>query len=1191
MLSRRYVSFGEHIAYFVTLIFLILRIPLTHPGYITDVSSSIFSLKLLRLQNLPLAENFLTSSFGFSVTPFYFPFSSIAFFFAGIYAYAVTYLLFIYGIYYILAYLLSRIFYKTLNMTRISLQGFSFLYITIMFFNAVFFYDSPGIMDWVFGIPLIMYSMIKIYRLLKGLDSSKLDYVKAVLPPLMLSFADPRFTIWFLMIIIFLLIPTIYKKADFRKIIILLGYFLLIGLPVFIFIFIISTIGAFNTAYVSPRPLTLSGISGFSGAYPLFMYFAFHGEYWPSIWVSPTAYLSGKINSLIAFGSPTGLILGSGLLTYAWLSLSFIPFILSFIPIIFRDRHILYLYPGYIIFFLISIGGYAPLWFVSLYLVLGKIPIIGGIFGIAFAIPTYFMQVSIVYALLLCTVIFAHLLSNRQSIKTPVRYTNKYLNLKRVIFNKKLVVVIIILAFVLPNYQLLDGSKYPSNWTPVIGGNGAPAIGTVTSVCPPSYWVKEYNVIENQENGDFYVGYSPANGYAYKWYDSVTGVNPPGIPAPSGFYQNLSNIMLLNETYLTKTLMTMFGVKFFIVDNTTIISNKQYETFFSESQGLRLYYEHPPDLWVYEDANASIFSPVDPLVYSGSNTLFYTDLLSELSNESPALLSSGSAFIPTLSINGGSLNKSVIAVTGENISIAHQVKSFRGYSNFQWNASGGPSFYIGGRWIIASYYSDNLLSLNESGSSITVDNISGKSAPSLTVQLNGRESMIKVPSIALSTTVSGHIDIKNASISVFYVNGYNSTYGDVFSKDTKIGNSGNFSIEVPDGISYINIGFDITFHSNVTLSGMVVFYKFINKTSSYEKYVSSVLASTNEIKSPNLTNDYYFPAGATNYNLGENWTGTSFTTGALVNETRSLLNLTTVNSNGKLNGGFLVLSYKGIDLPGASLVPIPHYESTSVLARITIEYRFLGNNFTSMNVGVGATNYSVSFNLPNSSVWKNISESFLIPPGSSQFNIQIGATLNGSILIKKLTGSYQFLSEICSTSSFSKQIFMNKGNYTISAYGSGTGSINFGGKSLYINSVSEELYTESLTIPLDGEINISTNGSLALSGILIRPESLTVLNGALSDFFIDDYTGSGMINVTGTEFIAFPYRVDINEARLVGVESTGFYVYALSKYGSVRFHFPDYFLFNLSTTLMIIAMYSLLIFIYIPQSRKVFRVL
>ena len=974
MLSRRYLSFAEHIAYFVTLIFLILRIPITNPGYITGVSGSIFSLKLLRLQNLPLAENFLNSSFGLPSSPFYFPFLTIAFLFAGAYAYALTYLLLIFGGYYILTYLLSRIFYNTFQMTRISFQGFSFLFITTMFFNAVFYYDSPGLLDWVVGIPFVMYSLIKIYRILKGLDSSKLDYVKAVLPPVILSFADPRFDIWFFMIIIFLMIPTIYKKAEFRKMTKILGYFLLIGLPTFLYIYVVSTVGAFITVYINPRLLTLSEVSGFSAAYPLFMFFAFHGEYWPSIWVSPIAYLSSNINSLRAFGSPTGLILGSGLLVYAWLSLSFIPFVLSFMPIISRDRHLLYLYPGYIIFFIISIGGYAPSWFVSIYLLLGKVPIIGGILGITFAITTYFMQITIVYALFLCTVIFAHLLSNRHPIKKSVNYTNKYMMLKRVIFSKKLVVVVIILAFILPNYQLLDGSEYPSNWTPVIAGNGAPAIGTVTSVNPPSYWVNEYNTIENIENGSFYVGYSSPIGYAYKWYDSVTGVTQPGIPASSAFYQNLSNIMLLNETYLTKSLMTMFGVKFFIVDNTTIISNKQYETFFSESQGLQLYYKHPPDLWVYEDPNTSIFSPVDPMVYSGPDTLLYTYLLSKLSNGSPALLSSGSAFMPNLSINGSSLNSGVIALTGQNISTAHYLESFQGYSNFRWNSSGGPSFFIGGPWIIADYNTNNLLSLNESGGLITVYNISGKSTPSITVQLNGRNSMIEVPSKALSTTVSGRIDIKNASNSDFYVTAYNSTFGDVFSKETQIGMNGNFSTLVPNCISYINIGFGITFHTNVEISDLSVSYKFINKTSSYNKYVSSIPMNTTYVKTPNLTINHYFPAGATNYNLGENWTGTSFTTGAFVNETGSLLNVTTVNDNGKRKGGLVVLSYKGIDLPGASLVPIPDYESTSVLAKITIEYRFLGNNFTSMSVGIGAQNYSGSFSLPNSSLWKTISE-------------------------------------------------------------------------------------------------------------------------------------------------------------------------------------------------------------------------
>jgi hypothetical protein len=1093
--------------------------------------------------------------------------------------------IFIYGIYYMLSYLLSKILYNTLNLTRISLQGFSFLFITMMFFNAVFFYDSPDIVDWVLGIPFILYSMIKIYRLLRGLDRCRLDYVKAVLPPIILTFADPRFTIWFFMIIIFLLIPTMFRKVEFRKMLRVFAYFFVIGLPVYLYTYLVLTAGAFMTVYTSARPLTLSGVSSFSGAYPLFMYFAFHGEYWPSIWVSPVAYLSGNINSLQAFGYPTGLVLGNGLLAYAWLSFSFIPFVLSFIPIIFRERYILYLYPGYIIFFLVSIGGYAPIWFVDLYLVLGRLPIMGGIFGITFAITTYFMQITIVYALFLCTIIFGRLLSDGPFVKISVSYKNAYRSLKHLIFSKKFVTVIIILAFVLPNYQIIDGSKYPSNWTPVIGGNGVPSIGTVTTINPPSYWVREYNEIEDQENGSFYVGYSYPAGFAYKWDDSVSGVIQPGIPAPQGFYQNLSTIMLLNETYLTETLMTIFGVKFFIVDNTTIVSNRQYETFFSESPGLQLYYEHSPDLWIYEDLNASIFKTGVPLNYSGTDSLFYSHLLSELSGGNPVLVNSCTASMPNLSINSSSLNEGVLAITGKNISTSHTVVNFGGYSKFQWNSGGGPSFYIGGPWIIADYSTENTLSLYENGSTVIMEKISGKSSPELTVQLNGRNSMIDVPSPELSTVIKGHINIKNASRSSFFVTGYNFMGSSIFSKEMPIENNVNFSILLPNGISYLNIGFDITFEKNVTLSGMGITYKFTNQTSSYEKYVSSVPVYTNNITTPNLSIDQYFPGSATNYNLGENWTGTSFTTGALVNETPQLLNMTTVNGNGEPDGGLLVLSYKAIDLPGASLVRIPDYESTSVLTKITLEYRFLENNFTSMGIGVGASNYSASFNIPYSSVWRNVSETFLIPAGSSQFNIQIGAVFNGSLLIKKLSGFYEFVREINVTASFSKKVTMKSGNYTLSTFGSGKGLIIIGVKEIPINTTFERLYSKNFKVPIGGEINISTRGNLSISGVMIRPQKLTFAEGITSDFYINDFTGTGTVYVTGYKFLIFPYRINMNGATLLGKESSGFYVYALSKIGNVTFYFPDYFLLNLSTVIIMIAIYCLLIFVYFPRSK------
>jgi hypothetical protein len=150
-LPGKYIPLIQHVAYFGALVFLILRVPLTHLGYITGISGSLYSMKLLKLQNLPFADNFLISSFGVSGSPFYFPFLAIAFIFNNAYSYAITYLIFIYGLYYLLSYLLSRVIFNTFNFSKIGQNGFSLIFITVMFFNSVFVYDEPGIVDWAFG--------------------------------------------------------------------------------------------------------------------------------------------------------------------------------------------------------------------------------------------------------------------------------------------------------------------------------------------------------------------------------------------------------------------------------------------------------------------------------------------------------------------------------------------------------------------------------------------------------------------------------------------------------------------------------------------------------------------------------------------------------------------------------------------------------------------------------------------------------------------------------------------------------------------------------------------------------------------------------------------------------------------------------------------------------------------------------
>jgi hypothetical protein len=506
--------------------------------------------------------------------------------------------------------------------------------------------------------------------------------------------------------------------------------------------------------------------------------------------------------------------------------------------------------------------------------------------------------------------------------------------------------------------------------------------------------------------------------------------------------------MSLNETYLTKTLMSMFGVRYFIIDNTTVVSNYAYQKFFSKSPGLVLYYSHPPDIWVYEDKNASLINAGTPIAYSGQNELVYTYLISKLTGGNPLLVSNGSQGIPQLSINGTIENRNVLALAAENISAINNIGSFEGNQSFEWNTGGGPSFYIGGRWTIGDYVTDNVLSLSEDGNTLELSNISGRYEPQIVIQLDGRNAMIKVPSLDLSTDIVGRLTVQGTTGIQVFVTGYNSTWSVKSSDSEDIGKIGNFRLTVPTGTSYIDLGFVINFHGNVTISNLSASYSFLDGTFSYDKSVHYIPVGGNVVNTPNMTIDRFFPASSTNYELGENLTGTSFTTGAFVNESGGILNLTTENDNGKLDGGLLIMAYKSIALPGTTLVSVPQYNTTAVLADITIEYRFLGNNFTLMTIGVAASNYSAAFNLPYSASWRKISETILVPPGSSQFNIQVGAVFNGSLLIKKLNGSYEFLHEENVSLPFERNIQMIIGGYIVSAFGMGNGTVSLGNATL-----------------------------------------------------------------------------------------------------------------------------------------------
>ena len=472
---------------------------------------------------------------------------------------------------------------------------------------------------------------------------------------------------------------------------------------------------------------------------------------------------------------------------------------------------------------------------------------------------------------------------------------------------------------------------------------------------------------------------------------------------------------------------------------------------------------------------------------------------------------------------------------------------------------------------------------------MVLSNVSGKHEPQAFIQLNGRDAMINVPSLDLSTNIAGHLTVQGTTSIQAFVTGYNATEGVKYSHSEDVGKNGNFSLAVPSGISYINLGFIVNFHSNVIVSNLSASYSFFNGTLSYEKSVSYIQAGGNTVNTPNTTVNRFFPGASTNYPLGENWTGTSFTTGALVNESNGFMNLTTESDNGKLDGGLLVLAYKSIDLPGKTMVSVPDYQRTAVLANITIEYKFQGNNFTSMGIGVEASNYSASFNIPYSASWRNISETILIPPGSSQFNIQVGAVFNGSLLINRLSGSYEFLHEENISLPFEKKVKVESGSYTVSAFGMGNGTVSLGNSTINISSKLPQLLSENITVTTNGTATLQTSGNVSLLGIMIRPEKLSFSHGTVSNFRINDFTGFGSVNVNGSGFIDFPYRIDISGATLVGEGPSGFFVYELKGSGPVKFHFPNYFEYNIGTIIAIIGIYSTLMFLYLPYFRRGFR--
>jgi len=550
----------------------------------------------------------------------------------------------IFAWYYVASYLLSGLAYGTF-----SRRGgapplrFAVPFVLLMFANYGFMYAVTGAMVPVaFGIPIFLYLLLKSYRIYAGLDARIRDYAELSLALSLMGLGDPRLFIWGSIALAGLVVFALISRRGVGRALRALAYPIALSIPVVIIMFLIWTLGSSPFHYVSARPLTYPEVNGFSRSYPLLSYFQLGGMYWPAFIYSPPSvlWLKGDLSSMAASGHPPSALMPWDPTGYVWLALTLSWFIAAAVSMALVARgeeraHSI----GFLIIFSMAIGTYLPVRAVVDALIwLGKLPLVGGVWAITYAIPNFFMWAVIPFAIFYLALLLARLSSPGAGGRL-----------------RRAALPILVALLLIPNWQFF-GFLYPGQYTPVLPGNGISGMGPLAPAAMPADVQRVYGMLSGNFDGSYNVVWPQAYGFAYKWSPRTTPWYSPGSGPPGQFYSYFSEIAERGEAHLVKPLMDAYGVRYIVVDNTSYsevsplavgMTNAQVARFLEGSPGIVLAINDSPDLLVFEDPGASTAQGY-PLALSpegGAPPLSVLYYFSALLGEEPLLIN-GSPGVP-----------------------------------------------------------------------------------------------------------------------------------------------------------------------------------------------------------------------------------------------------------------------------------------------------------------------------------------------------------------------------------------------------------------------------------------------------------------------------------------------------------------------------------------------------------------
>ena len=1043
--------------------------------------------------------------------------------------------------YYLIGLVVLNLFYHTfVGTSKTQFLPFSILGELALFLNYPFLYSlSAGALPFLFGIPILIYLLIKWYRLIRGIDIGVRELVKPGLVLGYLTLGDPRFGIWAVFALVPLLGVAVVRGSTrsraaklFVTTLLTLAPFVLLGLFTF-------TFGTGSLSYVSGRPLTFSTVSGFSLAYPLSSYFQFTALTWPAFQYTGPTILNASASTISSMQSlgypPSVLVAGTSLVDQAWVVATMTTFSLGLVGLSSKRARPLAPYAfGLIGLLSVAIGSYLPIApLESTYIALGHIPFLGGVFSITFAIPNYALIP--VDSLVLFFALFFVLsmlspdprLSCRAKTSAGGPQRRRRNNVLRFLRFASPFVLVSLLLFA--NWQVVITPFAPGQYTPVLSGNGVPALGTLDPSSPPLQWQKAYDYFSSSDNGSYAVAWSQPYGFAYNWSKRTTNFVDPGVTPSPLFYNDLSQAIQQGAISETKVLMDDFGVRYFVVDNTSLspISPLPPETiqglrlFLSEGVGLVSIMNYSPCLYVFEDPNASLFeyysSP--PLeVPLSRNPLFAQTAFQTAFGETPVVLGqeySGASH---------SVLETSEAVSSDEYSLKSGVDLNTG-STFNFDPALSFSYTpldgvisIGAPWYYDGFNSNETIFGTPSAMSVSS---AGRTPFTSQLSLGDFESPghvgIQIPygaGVNISFSLNGRLFGVGSTAQVVVVANNN--------RWQTIGGSTLYSAQLATGPGVVG-----TINSSYTIRpGYFSFDVILSIDNamgfSLSNYSVKAVALT-EAPQGAYASPYVFPDVPTNQvlyqnstggpptikemnltpsdgvvSLGNSWYFQDLSGNTSLQSRSNSVNISPIGAcdpcatSASLSyGDFLSPGKIGIPIPGGAIPQLSvEFRYMAKGASVAPSFAAIANNASWRTVGGSSYLYTP---LSPTSNWAYVNDSFILPMAQFSFSIDFQVLDTTSASFSILSLRYQFVAYANNSSMVSEQV-SSPSNLPLLVTASvlGTGSVSAGNVTVKVDSTRPALIVISTVDTRPGGLVADMRG-VSVNFVLVVPNSLRSL--------------------------------------------------------------------------------------------------